>query len=71
MPRVETTKGLGNIADWINAHAGRYMVTVHATQGKVTLLIGKDIKTFNRVSDAVRFLEGIDEGISLMQGELG
>ncbi len=72
MALAVSMRGLNQVVDKINAHVGKHMVSV-STKGNAALiiLIGEDIKKYDRVIDAIFFLEGLDEGISLMRGELG
>ena len=64
-------KGVNQLVEKINAHACKHVVAVTTQKGKgLVLLIAADFKVFERLSDGIFFLEGLDEGISLMRGEI-
>lgn len=71
MALAVSMKGLNQIVEKINAHVGKHMVTASIKEAGLIVLVGEDIQKFERIIDAMFFLEGLDEGISLMKGEIG
>lgn len=72
MTLAVSMRGLNQVVDKINAHVGKHMVSV-STKGDVALiiLVGEDIQKFECIIDGMFFLKGLEEGISLMKGEIG